>query len=112
MAPADLLPRLRPGHLLAGVVALATCFKCALLLVHGLDLELGYPYMFPDSHDWVANGLHYAGAPVGCSLRPPALPLLIAALDALDLLAWLPLVTQAALVLLVAALYRLLSRRC
>ena len=105
------LPRLRPGHLLAVVVALATCFKCALLLAHGLDLELGYPYMFPDSHDWIANGLHYAGAPVGCSLRPPALPLLIAALDALGLLAWLPLVTQAALVLLVAALHRLLARR-
>ena len=75
------------------------------------DLNLAYPFLAPDSYDWIANGLAYEGYPVAFSMRAPGLPLMIAALDAAGLLAFLPVVTQAALVGLIILNHVLLARR-
>jgi hypothetical protein len=56
------------------------------------DLNLDYPFVDGDSHDWIANGLHLAGHDVRYSGRSPLLPLALAGLDRLGLLRlWPPL---------------------
>ena len=75
------------------------------------DLNWCYPYLSPDSYDWIANGLYLAGEKVASSWRPPGLPLLIAALFKLGLLSWLPVANVAVLGLTTAALYLLLRER-
>jgi hypothetical protein len=75
------------------------------------DLSWCYPYITSDSYDWIANGLSWAGENVAASWRPPGLPLLIAALFKLGLLAWLPVVNVAVLGVTTAALYLLLRER-
>jgi hypothetical protein len=55
------------------------------------DLNLDYPFVDGDSHDWIANGLFFTGADVRYSGRAPLLPLALAALDTLGLLPWWPL---------------------
>ncbi len=55
------------------------------------DLNLDYPFVDGDSHDWIANGLFFTGADVRYSGRAPLLPLALAALETLGLLPWWPL---------------------
>jgi 4-amino-4-deoxy-L-arabinose transferase-like glycosyltransferase len=64
-----------------------------MLLIYP-DLNITYPFMFPDSYDWIANGLHYAGYDVNFTTRAPGLPLLIAALVKLGKSNLLPLSNQ------------------
>ena len=75
------------------------------------DLNWCYPYLGADSYDWINNGLYWAGASVAPSLRPPGLPLLIAALWKLGALSLLPVFNFLFLGLSTAALYALL-REC
>ena len=56
------------------------------------DLNLDYPFVDGDSHDWIANGLHLAGHDVRYSGRSPLLPLALAGLAHVGLLRlWPPL---------------------
>ncbi|MEO8055549.1 MAG: glycosyltransferase family 39 protein, partial [Acidobacteriota bacterium] len=75
------------------------------------DLNLCYRYMTADSYDWISNGLFWAGRPILPSLRPPGLPLVIAALSKVGLLALLPVVGFLFLGLSTALLYLLLRER-
>jgi hypothetical protein len=69
--------------------------SCAYLCWHLYwpDFIRSYPFIGGDSHDWIANGLYWAGFDVRYSVRPPLLPLVIAALVRVDALALLPIVT-------------------
>jgi len=58
------------------------------------DLNLSYPFLTPDSYDWIANGLFYSGYNVYSSFRAPGLPLVIAFFEKLDILNLLPLLNQ------------------
>lgn len=98
----------RPLRLLVAVLAALTAFKCAFV-ARSVPLFF-YPYTFPDSHDWIANGMAYAGHAVASSLRPPGLPLLIAALETTGLIYLLPALNQLALALLVLACFSFLAR--
>jgi hypothetical protein len=91
--------------LVAAFFVLRSC-----LLVYP-DLNMTYPFLVPDSYDWIANGLSYGGYTVSCSLRPPALPLLIAVLERVNLLNLLPAVNQCALFCLLLVSYRMLASR-
>ncbi len=75
------------------------------------DLNWCYPFMTPDSYDWIANGLSLAGVPVGSTWRPPGLPLVIAILWKIGALSVLPAVNYFVLAATTAALYRLLRER-
>lgn len=75
------------------------------------DLNWCYPYVTADSYDWINNGLFWAGASVAPSLRPPGLPLLIAALWKFGALSFLPFFNFVFLGLSTAALYALLRER-
>jgi hypothetical protein len=99
----------RPLRLLVAVLAALTAFKCAFV-ARSVPLFF-YPYTLPDSHDWIANGMAYAGHAVNNSLRPPGLPLLIAALDTTGLIHLLPALNQLILALLVLACFAFLARR-
>ena len=78
-----------------------------ILLIYP-NINLLYPYMAPDSYDWIANGLRYAGYDVSFSLlRPPGLPLLIALLSKIELLSFLPLLNQLILFGIFFAIYRI-----
>ena len=46
---------LQPTTLLLSILAVLTAAKGALLIYP--DLNLLYPYMYPDSWDWLANGV-------------------------------------------------------
>ncbi len=74
------------------------------------DLNLDYPFVDGDSHDWIANGLHYAGHAVRFSARPPLLPLALAALDGLGALAWWPVLALLLFLATVAGFYDLAAR--
>jgi len=88
----------------AGVVPVLRSLRAA-------DLNWCYPFMTGDSYDWINNGLYWAGAPVSPSLRPPGLPLVIAALWKLGALPLLPVINFLFLGLTTAALYALLRER-
>jgi hypothetical protein len=74
------------------------------------DLNLDYPFVDGDSHDWIANGLHYAGDDVRFSGRPPLLPLALALLDRLGALRWWPLLGLLLFLATVAGCYDLAAR--
>ncbi|HHX43562.1 MAG TPA: hypothetical protein GX714_06185 [Chloroflexi bacterium] len=74
------------------------------------DLNLHYPFMFPDSYDWIANGLYHAGYAVRFTARAPGLPLIIAALTRADALRFLPFVNLAVMLGVLATCYRLYAR--
>ena len=86
-SPAALDRRLR---WLLAALCLAAFAALAPHLVYP-DLNLDYPFVDGDSHDWIANGLRFAGSDVRYSGRPPLLPLALALLDRLGLLRWWPL---------------------
>lgn len=69
------------------------------------DLNLDYPFPGGDGYDWLANGLALAGEPVRYSGRAPLLPLLVAALDRMGGLSWLPVASQGLVVVLALSLY-------
>lgn len=95
----------RPDVLLA-VLLVAVSAIVGRFLVYD-DLNLQYPFMFPDSYDWVANGLYYAGYTVNYTVRPPGLPLIIAGLVLADALRLLPLANLAVMLGILAVCYRL-----
>ncbi|HEX4966091.1 MAG TPA: glycosyltransferase family 39 protein [Thermoanaerobaculia bacterium] len=70
------------------------------------DLNLTYPFLGGDSHDWIANGLRLAGEDVRYSGRSPLLPLVIALLHRLSALSWLPLLLQGLFVATALVFYR------
>ncbi len=82
----------------------------SLFLVYP-DLNITYPFMAPDSYDWIANGLYYEGYDVSYSSRAPALPLIIAALDRLGILWLMPVMNQMVLLALLLTFYSLCLRR-
>ncbi len=95
----------RPPVLVASLLIAIAVVQSSLLIY--ADLNLQYPFMFPDSYDWIANGLYYAGHAVRYTARPPGLPLIIAALARTGALWLLPLVNQVVLLGVLAACYRL-----
>ncbi|HEY6324710.1 MAG TPA: hypothetical protein VJA16_24455 [Thermoanaerobaculia bacterium] len=74
------------------------------------DLNLDYPFVDGDSHDWIANGLFFAGHDVRYSGRPPLLPLALALLDRLGLLPWWPVLSLALFLATVVGFYTLAAR--
>lgn len=99
---------------LPAVLLFSFALAGALPVVRSLlvaDLNWCYPYNTADSYDWINNGLYWAGASVAPSLRPPGLPLLIAALWKLGALPFLPVFNFLFLGLSTAALYALLRER-
>jgi 4-amino-4-deoxy-L-arabinose transferase-like glycosyltransferase len=98
-----------PPLLLAAFATLGALPVVRSLLV--ADLNWCYPYVTSDSYDWINNGLFWAGASVAPSLRPPGLPILIAALWKLGVLRFLPVFNFLFLGLSTAALYVLLRER-
>ena len=79
------------------VLALLCLARFAFLAAHLVypDLNLDYPFLDGDSHDWIANGLAYSGHDVRFPGRPPLFPLTLALLDRLGALPWLPVLVQA-----------------
>lgn len=75
------------------------------------DLNWCYPYMSPDSWDWMANGIFWSGTSIIASFRPPGLPLVIALLHRLRALPMLPYLNFAMLGLAAFLLHRLLRLR-
>lgn len=102
------LDRRLPGFLvLAGLVG-------SLAVVRSLrvdDLNWWYPFLTGDSYDWINNGLYWAGAPLRPSFRPPGLPLVVAGLEKLGALSWLPVLNFALLGATAVVLYFLLRDR-
>lgn len=97
------------GWLLAGL-----CLLHLALLVPALvypDLNLDYPFMDGDSHDWIAGGLRLAGHDVRDPGRSPLLPLVIALLDRLGALPGLPIVLQLLFQGTILVFYALAARR-
>src|SRR5258708_6051066 len=74
------------------------------------DLNLDYPFVDGASHDWIANGLFFAGDDVRSPGRPPLLPLMLALLDRLGLLRWWPLLGLAFFLATVVGFYTLAAR--
>jgi hypothetical protein len=75
------------------------------------DLNWCYPYMGPDSWDWLANGIFWSGAPIAASFRPPGLPLVMALLHRCSALPLLPYLNFAMLGLAAFLLHRLVRLR-
>jgi hypothetical protein len=97
------------GWLLAGL-----CLLHLALLVPALvypDLNLDYPFVDGDSHDWIAGGLRLAGHDVRDPGRSPLLPLVVALLDRLGALSWLPVVLQLLFHGTILVFYTLAARR-
>ncbi|MEO8277829.1 MAG: hypothetical protein ABI639_16565, partial [Thermoanaerobaculia bacterium] len=104
----------------ASPTAVAAAAIVAFTIVGGLgvlpqlaasDLTWCYPYMGPDSWDWVANGLSWSGVPVPSTHRPPGLPLVISLLHQLSALPLLPYLNFAMLGLAGFLLHRLVRLR-
>jgi hypothetical protein len=91
------------------ILCLATFAALAPHLVYP-DLNLDYPFVDGDSHDWIANGLFLAGHDVRYSGRPPLLPLMLALLDRLGLLRWWPVLGLSFFLATVAGFYTLAAR--
>ncbi|HEX2641913.1 MAG TPA: hypothetical protein VHU81_02895 [Thermoanaerobaculia bacterium] len=88
--------------------ALHLAFLAAFLVYP--DFNLDYPFLDEDSADWISNGLHLAGHDVRFTGRAPLLPLLIALLDRLGFLSWLPVLTAALYDITVLAFHGLAAR--
>ena len=91
-------------------------FIFAILLAKGFlliypDLNLLYPFMAPDSYDWIANGLHYEGYEVNFTFRPPGLPLIIALLDKFYILNFLPLLNQLVLFGILFLFFKIIDKQ-
>jgi dolichyl-phosphate-mannose-protein mannosyltransferase len=95
-----------------GALALLTLLQAGFLAAHLVypDLNLDYPFMDGDSHDWIANGLALAGHGVRSSGRAPLLPLTVAALDRTSALPWLPVLLTVLFHGTVLAFYTLAAR--
>ena len=91
------------------LIAIFLLIKACFLIYPNLNIS--YPFLAPDSYDWIANGLHYGGYDVNFSFRPPALPLIIALLDSLGILELLPVLNQLALFLILLVFYMMIARR-
>lgn len=92
------------------------CFFFLALLIKGIfliypDLNIFYPFLAPDSYDWIANGLHYAGYDVNFTFRPPGLPLIIAGLYKLKALGLLPVLNQLVLFGILLVLFKTTARQ-
>lgn len=74
------------------------------------DLNLDYPFLAGDSHDWIANALSLAGYDVRSSGRSPLLPLAVAALERVSALSWLPVLLTLLFHGTVLAFYTLAAR--
>jgi hypothetical protein len=74
------------------------------------DLNLDYPFVDGDSHDWIHQGLFLAGYDLQDSGRAPLLPLAIALLDRLGALSWLPLALQVVFLATLLVFYSLAAR--
>lgn len=97
-----------------GLVLLGLCLIHLALLVPALvypDLNLDYPFMDGDSHEWIAAGLRLAGADVRDPGRSPGLPLTIGLLERLGGLPWLPVALQVLFHFTILAFYAMASRR-
>ena len=97
------------GLLLAGL-----CLLHLALLLPALvypDLNLDYPFLDGDSPEWIAAGLRLAGHDVRDPGRSPLLPLVIALLDRLGALPWLPVVLQLVFHGTLLAFYALAARQ-
>lgn len=92
-----------------GLLAVLQAVVLAPPLVYP-DLNLEYPFMGGDSHDWIANGLRLAGHDVRYSGRAPLLPLVIALLERAGMLSWLPVLLVALFHGTVLAFYMLAAR--
>ncbi|HVG10768.1 MAG TPA: glycosyltransferase family 39 protein [Thermoanaerobaculia bacterium] len=103
------MSRRDPLFVLLGLLAGLQTLVLALRLVYP-DLNLDYPFMDGDSHDWIANGLRLAGHDVRYSGRAPMLPLLIALLERAGVLPWLPVLLVALFHGTVLAFYTLAAR--
>lgn len=97
------------GWLLAGLCLLHLALLAPALVYP--DLNLDYPFMDGDSHDWIAGGLRLAGHDVRDPGRSPLLPLVIALLDRLGVLSALPIVLQLLFHGTILAFYALAARR-
>ena len=97
---------------LLGFLGLLAALQALLLAVRLVypDLNLDYPFMDGDSHDWIANGLRLAGHDVRSSGRAPVLPMLIAVLERAGALPWLPVLLVALFHGTVLAFYTLAAR--
>jgi hypothetical protein len=94
-------------------VLVALCLTAFAALAPHLvypDLNLDYPFVDGDSHDWIANGLFFAGHDVRYSGRPPLLPMTLALLDRLGLLPWWPVLGLTLFLATVVAFYTLAAR--
>lgn len=92
-----------------GLLAVLQAVALAAPLVYP-DLNLDYPFMGGDSHDWIANGLRLAGHDVRYSGRAPVLPAAIALLERTGVLSWLPVLLVALFHGTVLAFYTLAAR--
>ena len=102
------LDRLLPGFLvLAGLVGTIPVVRSLRVP----DLNWCYPFLSSDSYDWINNGLFWAGAPLRPSLRPAGLPIVMAGLEKLGALSWLPALNFALLGATAILLHRLLCER-
>lgn len=106
-------PRHRPARTPIALTALAALIAMGVLWI-GLsltalvypDLNLDYPFVDGDSHDWIANGLRLLGEDVRHSGRSPLLPALVAGLDAVSFLPALPILLLLLFAGTLAAFYR------
>lgn len=90
------------------------CLLWLALVAPGLvypDLNLDYPFVDGDSHDWIAQGLFLAGHDLQDPGRAPLLPLAIALLDRLGALSWLLVALQILFLVTLLAFYSLAARR-
>lgn len=94
---------------LLGLLAVLQALALAVPLVYP-DLNLDYPFLGGDSHDWIANGLRLAGHDVRSSGRAPMLPAAIALLERAGVLSWLPVLLVALFHGTVLAFYTLAAR--
>lgn len=94
---------------LLALLAVVQALGLAARLVHP-DLNLDYPFLDGDSHDWIANGLRMAGYDVRSSGRAPLLPLAIALLERAGALSWLPVLLAVLFHGTVLAFYTLAAR--
>jgi hypothetical protein len=74
------------------------------------DLNLDYPFMDGDSHDWIAHALRFEGCDVRAGGRSPLFPLTLAALDRVSAGPWLPVLLQVLFAGTVLAFYDLAAR--
>lgn len=84
-------------------------FFIRFTLVNFTSIEQ-YPYFFPDSWDWLSNGLYYAGDNTIMSYRPPIFPLLISLFYKTGLEDLIPIIGQLFSILSALGIYLLSSK--